>query len=973
MKQQKKHQHLAYLEYQRKRQAELLKFIHAFSYKEEPSLQTKKSVRNIVATITKDSERLGEQIFPYLHKSTSIDKSIDESFIVEKMDTEERYAQTPWIDIESEFNTIKNTSTSGVQAGSSLRNTKSVLQIQSAPASPQVLKEELEMATILREASKLSIGKSSPGASCVDLRYKREIQKIPELPRNLSMDSAILLSTEPSLIDLEGSPVKFKPTDDSAINLRDSVPVLDELPASPSAIMSDILESYSNPISPNLIPDSSRSPIDNLDYIVDVDDQYFEDVLRDESPKHVMQVKDVTKDTTEIQNLSQGQSEKILNIYDTTTQTRSHDRSNNSPTEELTVTPTVLDCSNNAISILDKKQPSIPEEIDQDALHELSVSIDTIKQSDVVFIHENDHEEEPKSSFEFASEDGHVQSHSADKPEPILIGTPVINQSQESSKMTINHTKVIFTQENINLPLESNLFENDAIDTLPSSIDTPVPIENKDKELAAPSEVDFEFEIDPKFPHNSPNDIDKADLIGNEMTAMSANASVKSSPIINSDLANSKGSVAAELIHFNEFQTVEIEPEHPTESDASVEMEIEPTLEMRATTDNINDLDSSDAVMDDILSKSSPGDVPASLEYDGPTNNVEQEFVVTNDDASPTLDYALYDSPLKASLESSTDVESPDVTITDSAIAESEPVSARNEVRYIAKLSSKGMNATTSHSNASTMMQDLIENDSNQSDDKADHNDLISSIIQNVLKLEKYEDDMLKNYMDIKSKIDEISERLNKLEDIELSDLLGEVISQIGMFKSNIVKTSKNVDFLGLIDKEEQKLKKTVRFRLPKLQHDTLSDSMSNQSIRTAPQNMTKRQSISSNAASFDGTFKSKFVKTFKKPVLGKSERIKDRAFNITYYIYRPNLKDPLDVVFAKTVNSMLLTFPITFLAKGKYRFDASDTKIINIKLRGPDVMVRVGGGYITLIEFFEKGYFKNMMLRHKLIQGFNQ
>ena len=230
--------------------------------------------------------------------------------------------------------------------------------------------------------------------------------------------------------------------------------------------------------------------------------------------------------------------------------------------------------------------------------------------------------------------------------------------------------------------------------------------------------------------------------------------------------------------------------------------------------------------------------------------------------------------------------------------------------------------------------------------------DLISSIIDKVINSKHYEEDMLMAYKEIENKIDILISLLNSQNTSHLIEQVSHVISEIGVFKQNIQRESV-VDFNKLIQQQEDKLKQSLN-----PQHNLSSTSQSSlSSVSKLPRYKTKKPK--------------KYDFSPLRP--GQSEKIKDRTFNISYYIYRPNLQDRLDVAFAKTVNQLLLTFPISWIQKGKYKFECMDDKIINIKLRGHQVMVRVGGGYVDLKEYLLRGYFKQRMMRHQLSIGMNK
>lgn len=61
---------------------------------------------------------------------------------------------------------------------------------------------------------------------------------------------------------------------------------------------------------------------------------------------------------------------------------------------------------------------------------------------------------------------------------------------------------------------------------------------------------------------------------------------------------------------------------------------------------------------------------------------------------------------------------------------------------------------------------------------------------------------------------------------------------------------------------------------------------------------------------------------------------------------YKPVKGDPIDETLAKTINEKRINLPIERIEAGKYLFG---TKSVQAKLVGDKVVIRVGGGWMSV------------------------
>eukprot|EP00835_Amoeboradix_gromovi_P000100 NODE_4_length_55019_cov_0.425091.p2 type:complete len:1059 gc:universal NODE_4_length_55019_cov_0.425091:24111-20935(-) len=1055
---QKKSQHLKYLEYQSYRRAELLRFIKNYSFSNEPNFKTKKSISCIATTINKDAQQISESVIPLLHKSTSIDDTIDTSY--DSLNHKyHKYNQTPWIDIDTEPEAIQNESL----------DERFLESKSNTPSSPNIKhkvqdrKQKLSPSNDVtsnasKESSKLSIGRSLDGSSCLHLK------KTPQLVFKHSIDSAINLSTNSSFGDFDSTSLRSE----SITTVSDNLISLES--ANNDQISGNVASGSGHDLSLNL---SDSSKVKDLS------------AIQDDLPDTVVEEVELPAIDTASQldiNTSRSRYRTTGSVF-----VQEADSLNKIiPDLSMNIAPTVKskytagiavekvaklrnkkkDCQTTQKMALSSSSAAPGSKAAEASTKELNCTepadvIDTdfkLNLTDGSEDHSGNMYLENSMALDDQTGYGGMQDAfliEATTDEKIEVANKDAINDHSDQKMLISKGKLIKPdpEETVDTDSVSRLDEGNAgvrslnnisnVDTAEAvsvnkNLISPIegrPYNKKNETRIVENFEQFKEQLAKPEAGRNAEELDKRTASGTlearheEAASIGKDAQEPEEQQVDAadkefsetgdeeagrnaeELDKRTASGTLEARH-EEAASIDKDAQEPGEQQVSTDLEtLESTFSSTAlpidhkTTDNLlsrkvipdknagtigaktqdcvisgntfSDNDFGSLIADSRLQKNLVATVPLSSDDNSVSRTSANDSTLTHLDSvdehvlnqivNKSLDAVVegsqisnstVDSGYKSLACKNSNQSSFSELQQDSAFLDSGQVSENEDLK--SNSFSTGINATKSVSNASTMAED---NNKNQK--------LITSIIENVLKMEQYEDVMLKNYMEIKIKISEMSDRLNKLEDSELSDLLSHIISEIGIFKSNISGNSKDVDFFSLISKEEVKLKKTVKFRMPNLK-DTDSVSSAT-SIKTAPNHKSYQVSINSEAANTtDGTFKSPFLNKFKKPVLGRSERIQDRTFNITYFIYRPNSDDPLDVRFAKSVNSMLLTFPITFLARGKYRFDASDTKVLNLKLRGPDIMVRVGGGYVTLQEFFDKKYFKNMIQRHKLIQNFD-
>lgn len=84
-----------------------------------------------------------------------------------------------------------------------------------------------------------------------------------------------------------------------------------------------------------------------------------------------------------------------------------------------------------------------------------------------------------------------------------------------------------------------------------------------------------------------------------------------------------------------------------------------------------------------------------------------------------------------------------------------------------------------------------------------------------------------------------------------------------------------------------------------------------------------------------------------------KTEPLKKDLFDdknkVEFIKYKPVKSDPIDVLLADTVNSLMINLPIERVYEGKYIFG---TKSVSAKIVGERLVIRVGGGWMSADEF---------------------
>ena len=79
-----------------------------------------------------------------------------------------------------------------------------------------------------------------------------------------------------------------------------------------------------------------------------------------------------------------------------------------------------------------------------------------------------------------------------------------------------------------------------------------------------------------------------------------------------------------------------------------------------------------------------------------------------------------------------------------------------------------------------------------------------------------------------------------------------------------------------------------------------------------------------------------------------KNDLYQDKL-NMEFLKYKPVKGDPIDETLAKTINEKRINLPIERIEAGKYLFG---TKSVQAKLVGDKVVIRVGGGWMSVEQF---------------------
>ena len=82
--------------------------------------------------------------------------------------------------------------------------------------------------------------------------------------------------------------------------------------------------------------------------------------------------------------------------------------------------------------------------------------------------------------------------------------------------------------------------------------------------------------------------------------------------------------------------------------------------------------------------------------------------------------------------------------------------------------------------------------------------------------------------------------------------------------------------------------------------------------------------------------------------------------------LYKAVKGDPVDEMFARYLNKINSPVPITRLANGKYSFG---TKEVQAKIMNGNLVMRVGGGYMSIEEFMRK-YGSKELIRMQTIRN---
>lgn len=81
-----------------------------------------------------------------------------------------------------------------------------------------------------------------------------------------------------------------------------------------------------------------------------------------------------------------------------------------------------------------------------------------------------------------------------------------------------------------------------------------------------------------------------------------------------------------------------------------------------------------------------------------------------------------------------------------------------------------------------------------------------------------------------------------------------------------------------------------------------------------------------------------------------KGDLLEDKN-KVDFISYRPEKSDPIDVLLATTVNDLRISLPIEREEQGRYIFG---TKKVQVKSVGEKVVIRVGGGWMSVDEFVQ-------------------
>lgn len=89
--------------------------------------------------------------------------------------------------------------------------------------------------------------------------------------------------------------------------------------------------------------------------------------------------------------------------------------------------------------------------------------------------------------------------------------------------------------------------------------------------------------------------------------------------------------------------------------------------------------------------------------------------------------------------------------------------------------------------------------------------------------------------------------------------------------------------------------------------------------------------------------------------LIQKTRELKDDLqqdkINFDFIKYKPVKGDPVDETLAKTLNGLKISLPIERIEPGSYQFG---TKQVQVKLVGERVVIRVGGGWMSVEEFVQ-------------------